>query len=172
MAGKLFSSVKTDFSKWPTEKISRLVLFGMILLTAIIFVAFFLIGYNRPYLENPNYNAPLLTGTLIAYLCVALTAALLLVIVSVAKKIRLKKGSPSTENGVPATKITLATAGLTVLTLVVTFLLGSGTDNGVEASSFWNKAADMFVNSSLFLIFVAILAIVSSYIIGKKQKRR
>ena len=114
----------------------------------------------------------MLTGTLIAYLCVALAVALLLVIVSVAKKIRLKKGSPSTENGVPATKITLATAGLTVLTLVVTFLLGSGTDNGAEASSFWNKAADMFVNSSLFLIFVAILAIVSSYIIGKKQKRR
>lgn len=172
MGGKLFHSVKTDFSKWPTEKISRLALYGIITLTAIVFVAFFLIGYNRPYLENPNYNAPLLTGTLIVYLCIALIVALLLVVGSVTKRIRLRKGISSTENGIPASKIALSTAGLTVLTLVVTFLFGSGTDSRTEATAFWNKAADMFVNSSIFLIFMAILAIAASYVVSKKLNRK
>ena len=168
----MFHSVKTDFSKWPTEKISRLALYGIITLTAIVFVAFFLVGYNRPYLENPNYNAPLLTGTLIVYLCIALIVALLLVVGSVTKRIRLRKGISSTENGIPASKIALSTAGLTVLTLVVTFLFGSGTDSRTEATAFWNKAADMFVNSSIFLIFVAVLAIAASYVVSKKLNRK
>lgn len=172
MGGKFLNSAKTTFSKWPTEKISRLVLYGIVVLTAVIFAAFFLIGYNHPYTDNPNYNAPLLTGTLIVYLYIALAVALVLVMVSVAKKIRLKKGSSHTDNGVPTAKIALATAGFTIFTLAVTFLLGTSTNNGAEANRFWGKTADMFVNSSIILILVALLAIVSSYIVSKKQNRK
>ena len=48
----------------PAERIARWVFLALIVLTAIVFGAFYLIGFNRPYADDPNFNAPLLTNVL------------------------------------------------------------------------------------------------------------
>ena len=55
--------VKFQFSKQKTksaEKISQQVFYIMIGLAVLIFGLFFLVGYDLPFEENPDFNAPLL----------------------------------------------------------------------------------------------------------------
>ena len=60
--------VKFQFSKQKTksaEKISQQVFYIMIGLAVLVFGLFFLVGYDLPFEENPDFNAPLFTDVLI-----------------------------------------------------------------------------------------------------------
>ena len=47
------------------EQISQQVFFILIGLAVVVFALFFLVGYDMPFLENPDFNAPLFTDVLI-----------------------------------------------------------------------------------------------------------
>ena len=47
------------------EKISQQVFYIMIGLAVLVFGLFFLVGYDLPFEENPDFNAPLFTDVLI-----------------------------------------------------------------------------------------------------------
>lgn len=166
--------IRKIIDKWSTEKLSHTILYVMLAVTAVVFGLFYLIGYDRPFEENPQFTAPLLTNILLVFVALVFLLALALGIWTLAVSIRRRKGEGKVVNGVPVAKITYGIAGFTVLLLVVTFLLGSSSAlsiNGATYSeTFWLKAADMFVSSAVILIIVAVAAIVWSRVKGAGSK--
>lgn len=51
--------------QWSTEKISQRVFYCLLGLAALVFALFFLVGYDMPFEENPDFNAPLFTNVLL-----------------------------------------------------------------------------------------------------------
>ena len=60
----------SNIRHWPTERISQRVLYLLITLAAVVFVLFYGIGYDRPFADNPNFNAPLFTDLLLSLMLV------------------------------------------------------------------------------------------------------
>lgn len=144
-------------------KISSRVLVTLIAVVAVVFGAFRVIGYEMPYDEDPNFNAPLLTDVLLWFVYVLTVVALATVLLSVVHGVRSKSDDSGVTNGVPAARIFYFSLALPVLTLIVTFALGSTEPlliNGKPYSTeSWLRVTDMFINTSLVLIVVAILAV-------------
>lgn len=153
-----------NIQTWSTEKISQRVLYLLVGLSVIVFALFFLIGYDMPFDENPDFNAPLFTDLLIAMMWLLLVLAFGLAIFAIVKGYRDNDKGKSMSNGVPEKKIFRGTWGATLLLLVLTFLLGSSTAIRVNGNSFddwtWLKASDMFVNTSLVMLLGAFVAVV------------
>lgn len=145
------------------EQVSTRVLYVLVALAVIVFGAFFMIGYDVPYEDNPEFNAPRLTDLVLVFIYVLVLLAALLAVVAVAISFKARDKSQGKVNNIPAAKIAWGTAGLLVASLLVTFLLGSAepmTVNGVPyADVFWLKATDMFINTSLVLLAVAVCGV-------------
>ena len=60
-----FSKSKLNAKHKSAEQISQQVFFILIGLAVVVFALFFLVGYDMPFLENPDFNAPLFTDVLI-----------------------------------------------------------------------------------------------------------
>lgn len=153
-----------NIRKWPTEKISQTVLYILVGLSALVFLLFYLVGYNMQSVENPDFNAPLFTDVLLVFMLLLLVAAI--VIGGVAAYFGIKKSDASDKvvNGVPSAKISAITFGFTFVVLVLTFIFGS-TDsmliNGHQFTDVFSlKLSDMFVLTSLIMILVAIGAVI------------
>ena len=58
------------------NRLSKRLHYGVIAIIAIVFGAFYLIGFNLPFLEDPTFNAPLMTDAVI-WLTVLLLVVLL-----------------------------------------------------------------------------------------------
>ena len=54
-----------NFHLWSTERISQTVLYIIVGIAVVVFALFFLVGYNMPSVEEPSFNAPLLTDALL-----------------------------------------------------------------------------------------------------------
>lgn len=50
---------------WSTEKRSSRVLYALVGLIIIVFALFWLIGFDRPFDDDPNFNSPLFTDALL-----------------------------------------------------------------------------------------------------------
>ena len=142
----------TDYRKLPSR-----VLYVLSGVTVLVFALFWLVGFNRPYDEDGNFNAPLFTDVLLV-LMLLLTAGA----IGVAAWSAIWSGKVN--NNIPVRKIGLAVAAGTALMLLLTFLLASSAPmriNGLDyTDTFWLKASGMFVSTSLAMIFVAIAAVV------------
>lgn len=154
-------------SHWPTEKISTAVLYTIIGISAIVFVLFFLVGYNMPSVEEPSFNAPLLTDALLILMMVLLVIAAVVGIVAVIKGLRKRDPGDKVVNGVPAAKISFITFGVTFLLLLLTFIFGSTDTMMINGHQFNDvvslKLTDMFVQTSLVMIVLAICAVIFGY---------
>lgn len=148
---------------WPTDKVSGRVLLVLLVLTAVVFALFWLVGYNLPYLDDASFNAPLFTDLLLFFTYLLLVGAVAVAVVSAVRSLRRREVGDGTVNGVPARRIAWGVVGLLVVSLVLTFALGSGEPmkiNGVDfAETFWLKATDMFVNTIIVLMVVALAAV-------------
>lgn len=147
-----------------TDKISGRVLAVLIALSAVLFAAFFLVGYDMPFAEDANFTAPLLTDVILVYSYLLIAATIVVLAISVVRSIRRRGGSDVVVNGVPAARISYLTLALFVVTMVVTFSLGSTEPVKVNGATFsdslWLRVADMFLVTSGILIAVAIVAII------------
>ena len=147
---------------WNAEKVARWTSYGLLVVIAVVFVLFFLVGYNRPYAENPNFREPLLTGMVVAFVLLLLFTAIIVAVWSLIKTSRMRDEDASSHNGIPARRIALAVAGGTILLMVLAWLFGSNKTMMVNGNSFtnsfWLKTADMFVCSILVLLTAAIIA--------------
>lgn len=148
---------------WSAEKISQRVFYVLIVLSVLVFGLFFLVGYDMPFEENPDFNAPLFTNFLLGLMVFFLFASVVLVIGSVYRTLHLSGKQEAVVNGVPEKKIFRLTWMLTLLLLVITFVIGSSVPmviNGGDYSDWiWLKVSDMFVVSSLVMLVVAFLAV-------------
>jgi putative exporter of polyketide antibiotics len=159
----IFSKIK----HWSTERISQCVLYVLVGLSALVFAAFYLIGYDTPFEEDPNFNAPLLTDVLLMFMFVLLILGIAVGIWAVVKSLRVHNSEDKLVNSVPATKISYSIAGFTFVLLIFTFVLGSSSTmliNGQKyTDAFWLKVSDMFVWSCLIMIVVAVAAVIFGF---------
>ena len=136
---------------------------GLVTVSAVVFIAFWLVGYDLPYEEDADFNAPLLTDLLLGYTYLLLTVAIGVTAYSAIHGIRTRGRQSNTENGVPAGRITIATWGVTVLLLAITFALGSTGPIKVNGQDFgeaiWLRLSDMFIVSAGVMILLAIAAV-------------
>ena len=156
------------------EQISQKVFRLMIGLAVLVFGLFYLIGYDLPFDENPDFNAPLFTDVLIFLMWLFLIGGIGLAVYSMVKDYRSSK-SEAVVNGVPVRRIFRITWLTLLAVLILTFLLG-GSDpmliNGENyADWLWLKLSDMFVITSLLMLLAGIGAVCfgATRYIRKKQ---
>ncbi len=151
----------------PAERLSLRVLYVLLALTALLFAAFFLVGFDRPSLESPGFRDPLFTDVLLWFALALSALALGAGAWALWRGLRQRDGSERVVNGVPSAKISIGVAALTATVTLLSFVCGSPapvTVNGSPfADAFWLKAADMFVATSLALMLVAVGAVVFGY---------
>lgn len=155
----------SNFSQWPADRISHAVLIAAISLAVLVFAGFFLIGYDMPFEEDANFNAPLLTDAVFYLMYLLLAGALGVCLWALYRGLR--RGDfrrKADDNGVPSSRIVWGTVGLLFGSLILTFIFGSSQPikiNGADyTDTFWLKATDMFVNTSIILTLVAVGAVV------------
>lgn len=155
------------FRELSTEGFSTRILYILIGLTAVVFAAFFLIGYDMPYEEDPSFNAPLLTDLLPYFMMLLVLLAIITAVYSVVKSIRQRDKGDNVSNGIPATKIAYSSLGFLVGCLILTFLFGSSEPLKVNGTmfkdTFWLKATDMLVNTSLIMLLATIGCVIYGF---------
>ena len=163
-----FSKSNSKAKNKSAEQISQKVFRLMIGLAVLVFGLFYLIGYDLPFDENPDFNAPLFTDVLIFLMWLFLIGGVGLAVYSMVKDYRSSK-SEAVVNGVPVRRI----FRITWLTLLA--VLG-GSDpmliNGENyADWLWLKLSDMFVITSLLMLLAGIGAVCfgATRYIRKKQ---
>lgn len=139
------------------------IIIGLVAVSALVFTAFWMVGYDMPYEEDADFNAPLLTDMLLGYIYLMVVVAIGVTAYSVVHGIRTRGRQSLTENGVPAGRITIITWGVTFALLASTFALGSTDPIKVNGKDFcegiWLRLSDMFIISSGVMILLAILAV-------------
>lgn len=153
-----------ELRNWPTEKISSRALYLLAGIAMVVFVLFWLVGYDRPFEDDPNFNAPLFTNVLLVLMVLYLLLGIGFSVWSVVSLLRKRGKTEAVENGIPVKKIGYWVSGGVVMLLLLTFALGSTTPmkiNGATyASSFWLKISDMFIATSLVMMLVAVAAVI------------
>ena len=152
-----------DIKGWQTERISQRVFYVLIGLAVLVFGLFFLVGYDMPFEENPDFTAPLFTDVLIVLMWLLLLMALGLSVYSIVKGYRLSVKEEKMSNGIPENKIFRITWLATLAILVVTFLVGSSVPMLINGSEYgdwmWLKVSDMFVTTSVLMLIGAFGAV-------------
>ena len=64
------------------SRLSHVVLIVLVALSVVVFVAFWLVGFDMPFFENPRFNAPLLTDLFIGFVYFMLLLAIATVAIS------------------------------------------------------------------------------------------
>lgn len=146
-----------------TEQLSNSVLYTLVAITVVVFALFFVVGYDRPYINDPSFNAPLFTDAVLWFIYILVAGACVAAFCSLIRAVRQRNGADNVVNNLPAAKIKRGTFLLLAVLLALTFLLGSTEPvlvNGVKyTDSVWLKLTDMFLNTSVVLIVIAALGV-------------
>ncbi len=159
------------------EKISRYTLVGLIVLSIVLFVLFFLIGWENDFIGDKN--VPLLTDVVLFYMYALVFATAGVCIWAVARGISSNKGVDSTAiTGVPGKKIMLGTIVLLIASLGIGAATGLNEEpyrfaNGTVTSAGWVTVVDAFMVSIglLFIIAAAAVAISMTGILTKSATK-
>ena len=112
------------------------------------------------------FVSPLVADIMLWLMYIAVAAALIVTVVSVLKTVRLRTKDEEVVNGVPRTRMAWIVGIAFLLCLVLTFLLGSSepvrTNGKLFTDTFWLKATDMFIYTSLILIIGCFAGVVLS----------
>lgn len=164
-----------DTKKWSARRISSRFFYFLTILIALIFGAFYLVGFSFPYAENPVFNAPLFTDVLLWFLFAFLLLIFVLSLWSALRTWRVRDRRAQSINGVPVRRISLLMALFLVILLSATLLLGSSAPmlvNGkVFSSALWLKLSEMFVWTSAILCCAAVFAVACSFFVALKNSR-
>ena len=147
------------------EKISSRVLLCCVILIVVCFGAFMTIGYDNMV---GDHNEPLLTDVIMWLMYVLVAATAVLTVWSVVRSAQSSKGNdPAATTGVPGGKITMFTAGLTIVSLVLGWVLGLGeadftASDGTVTTGGWVTLVDVFCVSMGVLFVAAAIAVIVS----------
>ena len=112
------------------------------------------------------FVSPFVADIMLWLMYIAIAAALIVTVVSVFKTVRLRTKDDEVVNGVPRTRMAWIVGIAFLLCLVLTFLLGSSepvrTNGKLFTDTFWLKATDMFIYTSLILIIGCFAGVVLS----------
>lgn len=153
----------SSMRNWSAEKISQRVFYILVALSVVVFGLFFLVGYDMPFEENPDFIAPLFTNLVLGLMWLVLVGAIALALFSVAKTVRKTSKSDAIVNGVNENKIFRITWFVTVVLLVVSFGIGSSEPMSINGNDYaewlWLKLSDMFVYTSVAMLVIALGAV-------------
>lgn len=156
---------KLNFKRWSSEKISQRIFYFIVGLSVVVFGLFFLIGYDMPFEENPDFVAPLFTDVLLSLMCLLLLASFLLAVWAVVHTYRSsgQVDEVSQSHGIRGRRISQVTWGVTAVLLIVTFILGSSSPLLVNGQNYqdwlWLKVSDMLVYSTVIMLVVAVASV-------------
>ncbi len=112
------------------------------------------------------FVSPLIADIMLWLMYIASTVAIVVTVVSVVRTVRLRTKDDEVVNGVPRTRMAWVVVIAILLCLVLTFVLGSSepirTNGELFTDTFWLKAADMFIYTSLILIIGCFAGVVLS----------
>lgn len=161
--------------KGTAERVSTTVFYALIALSVLMFGLFYTVGYDRPYIENPDFNAPVMTDAVIVLMCLLVIAASCVAAFSVVRSIKNGRKEMRVVNGIPASRISFGIVGGVFVLLLLTYMLGSSspmTVNGKEyADVFWLKTSEMFINTSVSLIVLAAGAVLFGFTRSYRKDR-
>lgn len=63
-------------------RLSRIILVVLVALTVVVFGLFWLVGFNMPFIDDPKFNAPLLTDVVIFFVYLMLFLAIAAIVLS------------------------------------------------------------------------------------------
>ena len=156
----------------PSRRVRNLLIF----LTIVVFIAFYLVGYNHPYSEDPDFIEPRLTSVLLIFILVVVGLAVAVAVWALATAYFKRSRGANAAYGVPAALISTLVAGMTVGIMLVSLFAGSATAvvaNGKEYQDEpWLKAVNMFVITSVLLMVIAAAAVCFSTIWSHFIKRK
>ena len=142
----------------------------------MVFALFYLVGFYMPYLPDPSFNAPIFTDGVIFLMIALLLMAVSVAVAAVVKTLRKTGKGEAISNRIPVRKISMAVVIVTIGLLLLTFLLGSTGALPVNGNDFtdalWLRTADMFINTSLVLIVIAIIAVLYGATRYYRKERR
>ncbi len=151
--------------------ISRLVLYIVLGVAAVVYGLFLLVGYSMPSDVNPSFTAPLLTPLLIGFVELMVVVAIAIAVWMGLARVRSIKSRKA--GSITSVRIMLGVALGTIVLLLLSFALGSTAPimaNGTTyTESLWLRVADMFIYSGAVLIVVA--AVAASVLKGKRLKK-
>lgn len=150
--------------KRPAGRISARVMYALIIVVAVIFCAFYLVGFDVPYEENPVFNAPLLTDAVVGMIYLFVLAAAVASVCSIINGRRHRDRSSSVVNGIPVARITAVITILTIACMALTFVLGSSEPMAVNGTrytdTFWLRTTDMLINTAIIMLFIAVCGVI------------
>lgn len=165
--------MKTNSKKWSSEKISRTFQMVGTVIIAVVFLLYYLVGYNVPAPWDEKYNSPVLTDLVIILMGVLFVAAIAVVCLSNLHSLRTNH-SPEVVNNVPGKRIKWGVIAATVIMLAVTGLalpVDRILKNGeIYDDAFWLHVANMFVISSTLLIIIGVAAIAFFLLKNRRKK--
>ena len=151
----------------PAERLSQRVFYVLVGLCVVVFGLFYMVGYDIPYVFNPDITAPMFTGVVLDTMYVLFLLALACAIWSAIKGFSVSGKSDGTENNVPYRAISHAVFVGTAVILLLALLFGSSKEMVVNGSLFANKfllkLSDMFIYTIGILLFVAFAAVVFGF---------
>ena len=94
-----------NLTAWPAERLSSRVLYVLVGITGVVFVLFWLVGFNLPFDDDPNFTAPLFTNLLLALIYVLTFIGIGMGVWSVLRTLKVRGKSESVDNNIPTRKI-------------------------------------------------------------------
>lgn len=148
------------------EKISKRVLYGLVAVIFVVFSLFYFYDFDRPFIDNPDFNDPLLTDVLLFLMGLMVVCGLAFALCSMLLSWKKRGKDDGIYNLIAVRRNAYFVGGGTLFLLLITFVFGNSHPiqvNGEEyAHSFWLKMADMFIYSGIVLICVAIIVLMVS----------
>ncbi len=158
------------------ERISQRVLYIILGITVLVFMGFYLLGYDTPFADDASFKAPLLTDGVLVWMYILIVFALIIMLYSLYNSIRSVKIEGKVVNGIPKRKITILVIVGMLVVLLLTFLFGTTTSMQINGEmftdKFWLQAADMFVNTILVMLLVSIGAVIFGATRYRRSRRK
>ena len=81
------------------ERISQRVLYIILGITVLVFMGFYLLGYDTPFVDDASFKAPLLTDGVLVWMYILIVFALIIMLYSLYNSIRSVKIEGKVVNG-------------------------------------------------------------------------
>lgn len=134
------------------EKISKITLWVLMGISAVIFILYFVVGFDNPYEENPKMNDPQLLDVVLIWGIVLTIATLILMLVSFFMYVK--------EYGF--NKSYIYTWGLPIVTLAIGAAVGMANkdEHMLINNEDWNIPSDIIITDAC-IVSIAILAVIT-----------
>ncbi len=161
---------------WFKGTASQRVLRIIVMLTVVVYLAFFLIGYNHPYAEDPDFIEPRLTSVLIFFALLVVVLAVAVTAWAMLSDFRKRASLAKADRRLPTSRLVAIIVALIIAMMMVSYWVGSTaaiTVNGKDyADTTKLRLADMFVFTSLALMAIAAVAAAVSTIRSQFRRKR